>query len=56
LRTLPLRGAHTIIAADPVPHDLRDALDRLNAISGRHQRDTSRVDERTAGAQPAVGR
>jgi hypothetical protein len=36
-RTIHIQaGAHTITAADPVPHDLRDALHRLNTISGRH--------------------
>ena len=36
-RTIHIQaGAHTITAADPVPHDLRNALDRLNAISGPH--------------------
>jgi hypothetical protein len=36
-RTVEIQaGAHTITAADPLPDDLRDALDRIHGRSGAH--------------------
>ncbi len=36
-RTIEIQaGARTIIAADPLPGDLRDALDRIHGRSGAH--------------------
>jgi hypothetical protein len=34
-RTIEIQaGDHTVTAADPLPHDLRDALDRIHCSSG----------------------
>ncbi len=36
-RTIEIQaGAHTITAADPLPDDLRQALDRINRRPGAH--------------------
>ena len=36
-RTIQIQaGAHTITAADPLPGDLRDALDRIHGHLGAH--------------------
>jgi hypothetical protein len=36
-RTIEIQaGAHTVTAADPLPDDLRDALDRIHQHRGAH--------------------